>query len=71
MKLTPQERTAEKLKDRRDYRTALIERRNNIDVKISRVEDEIKTLRSAALFPGAEGVPIYMQDRRRPPVEMT
>lgn len=42
---TKQERNVEKLKDRRDYRNTLIERRNNIDVKITRVEAEIKTIK--------------------------
>ncbi len=35
----------ERLKDRRDYRATLIEKRNAIDIKISQVEAEIKTLR--------------------------
>ncbi len=34
----------EKLKDRRDYRAALIERRENIDRKIKATEAQIKEL---------------------------
>jgi hypothetical protein len=36
---------AERLKDRRDYRAALIERRNQIDIKIDAVEKEIAALK--------------------------
>ncbi len=35
---------AEQLKDRRDYRTALINRRNEIDTKIKTVEAQISRL---------------------------
>ena len=35
---------AEAFADRRDYRKALIERRNGIDAKIARVEEQIKKL---------------------------
>lgn len=38
----------EKMKDRRDYRAALIEKRNGIDVKISRTEAEIRELKASA-----------------------
>ena len=38
---------AELLRDRQDYRTALIQRREDIERKISRVEQQIKTLRDA------------------------
>lgn len=41
---TEKERRQEKLKDRRDYRQALIIRRNSIDVKISNVEADIRKL---------------------------
>lgn len=37
-------RNEEQLKDRRDYRTALIERRNSIDMKIKAVEGQIQKL---------------------------
>jgi hypothetical protein len=36
----------EKLKDRRDYRAALINRREEVDKKIAAVEGQIKTLKS-------------------------
>lgn len=39
-----EQKKAEQLKDRRDYRQTLIYRRNDIDQKIGRVEDQIKTL---------------------------
>ena len=38
------DKRAEQLKDRRDYRQALITRRNAIDVKISNVERQIRDL---------------------------
>jgi len=38
-------RQEEQLKDRRDYRQALIHRREDIDRKISHVEEQIKKLR--------------------------
>jgi hypothetical protein len=38
----------EKLKDRRDYRAALIEKRNGIDVKISQTEAQIRDLKASA-----------------------
>ncbi len=37
----------EKLKDRRDYRAALIERREIIERKIARTEKEIAALKAA------------------------
>lgn len=43
------EHAVERLKDRRDYRATLIEKRNTIDVKISKVEQEIRNLK-----PGGE-----------------
>jgi hypothetical protein len=43
MKNTPVKR-AEQLKDRRDYRQALIQRREDTERKISRVEEQIKEL---------------------------
>jgi len=41
------DRRGEQLKDRRDYRQALIVRRNGIDVKISAVEEQIRKLEKA------------------------
>ena len=41
------ERRDEQLKDRRDYREALIHRRNEIDAKIKRVEEQIHKLRNS------------------------
>ena len=38
------DKRAEQLKDRRDYRQALITRRNGIDVKIAKVETQIRNL---------------------------
>lgn len=37
-------KSAEALKDRRDYRRTLIERRNALDVKVKTVEAEIRKL---------------------------
>ena len=37
-------RNAEALKDRRDYRNALIEKRNGTDVKIKQTEEQIRKL---------------------------
>lgn len=36
---------SEKLKDRQDYRRALIQRRNEIDAKIAGVEEQIRKLK--------------------------
>lgn len=44
-KLTKNEKVEEKLKDRRDYRQSLINRREGIDKKILDTEAEIKALR--------------------------
>lgn len=38
------DKNAEALKDRRDYRRTLIERRNALDVKVKNVEAEIRKL---------------------------
>lgn len=38
-------RVIEQLKDRQDYRQALIHRRNEIDVKIAHVEEQIQKLK--------------------------
>jgi hypothetical protein len=40
----PKKITQEKLKDRRDYRNALINRREAIDAKIQKIEEEIRKL---------------------------
>jgi hypothetical protein len=40
----PKKITAERLKDRRDYRNALIDKRGVIDGKIDKVEEEIRKL---------------------------
>ncbi len=37
----------EKLKDRRDYRQALIHKRENIERKIQQVEEQIKELKAS------------------------
>lgn len=39
---------AEQLKDRRDYRATLIQRRDDIERKIERVEDQIKKIKESA-----------------------
>lgn len=39
------EKRTEQLKDRRDYRNSLINKREEIDRKISRVEEQIKQLK--------------------------
>jgi hypothetical protein len=44
---TRDEKIAEKLKDRRDYRSALITRRNQIDMKIANVESQIRQIEKA------------------------
>jgi hypothetical protein len=41
-----QSHIAERLKDRRDYRETLIQKREDLERKISAVEDEIKALRA-------------------------
>ena len=40
-----EEQKAQQLKDRRDYRQTLIQRREDIDTKIAKVEAEIKKLK--------------------------
>ena len=42
------ERMAQLLKDRQDYRRALIQKRNDLDTKLKKLEDEIFQLRRAA-----------------------
>jgi hypothetical protein len=44
MKSSPEKR-AEQLKDRQAYRQTLIERRESLDAKLARVEEQIKELR--------------------------
>ncbi len=41
------EHVTEQLKDRQAYRQALIHRRNGIDVKLARVEEQIKKLKES------------------------
>lgn len=41
---TADEKVAEQLKDRRDYRETLIRRRNELEVKIHKVEMQIRLL---------------------------
>ena len=42
---TPEEKRAERLKDRQAYRQTLIQRRNDVDVKIKHVEEQIHKLK--------------------------
>lgn len=44
MKATKEERNEQRLLDRRAYRQTLINRRNELDTKISRVEQDIREL---------------------------
>jgi tetrahydromethanopterin S-methyltransferase subunit G len=45
--MTHKDKVAEKLKDRRDYRNALIQRREDLEAKIKRVEGEIHDLKES------------------------
>ena len=40
------ERRTEELKDARDYRTSLIQKRNDLDAKLSRTEERIQKLKA-------------------------
>ena len=42
---TPEEKRAERLKDRQPYRQTLIQRRNDVEGKIKQVEEQISKLR--------------------------
>ena len=46
MRKDPSVKKSEQLKDRQDRRQSLINKRNEIDVKIAEVEEQIKKLRS-------------------------
>ena len=44
-KIKREEQITEQLKDRRDYRNALIQRREDIENKIAKVEEQITSLK--------------------------